>query len=67
MNGYFDKVELDEIISFEKYLLQYVWLTEDSLYKFILLNLNSTDQSFLNWMLHMYLKVFLMEYLGGDE
>lgn len=65
MNGYFDKVELDAISTFEAYLTSYVALTDNYIHNFILMNLNSTDQPYLNWILHTFLKVFVSDSFAG--
>jgi F-type H+-transporting ATPase subunit alpha len=62
MNGYLDTIDLEAIGQLEQALVNYVNATANYMSNFILLYLNSTDQSCVNWILHKFLYQFNDDY-----
>lgn len=58
MNGYFDNVAVSDVSYVEKLLIEFAELTDDFVFKFITLNLNSTEQKYLNETLSRFMKLF---------
>jgi F-type H+-transporting ATPase subunit alpha len=60
MNGFFDNVVLSEVTNVEKLLIEFAELTDSFIFKFITLNLNSTEQKYLNETLSRFMKLFIL-------
>jgi proton translocating ATP synthase F1 alpha subunit len=58
MNGYFDSIEISDILRFEKFILKMNSILDNFLLLFIQENLNNTDYSYVTWVLHYYLNFF---------
>ncbi len=58
MNGFFDNIALTDIVYVEKLLIEFATLTDSFIFKFIMLNENSTEQKYISETLSTFMKLF---------
>ena len=58
MNGFFDNIALTDIVYIEKLLIEFATLTDSFIFKFIMLNENSTEQKYISETLSTFMKLF---------
>lgn len=58
MNGFFDNVALSDVVFVEKLLMEFAELTDNFIFKFIMLNYNSTEQKYILETLSSFMKLF---------